>query len=123
MSKELSAYEKMLNNGTAFKEVDMTQSMEPSLADIQETSNGLGERNMEEKLKEEIKQHNDYRDFDSVMEQRVANLRNKIKNPMTNKIGKIVTPTQKEIIALKERIKKLEEIVMIIMQTQEQLLE
>jgi hypothetical protein len=125
---EISAYEKMLQDGTAFKEVDMTMHSEPNLMEAQGASSrsidneeliypnkdeGIGERRQD-----------NFEEFDSVMEQRISNLRRKMNGEGSEiKVGKLMTPTQKEIASLKKRIAKLEEALIVIMQTQEQLFE
>lgn len=127
MSKEQSAYEKMLQSGEAFKEVDMTMPMEPNLAEVQ----GMGEKidnsnNIVEQTPAQSGPVSDYSHFDSVMEERVNNLKNKMnggKVTVSKNIGRIKTPAMKEIESLKKRIEKLEEALIMVMDVQQQLFE
>lgn len=123
------AYEKMLKDGSAFKEIDMTQHMEPNVSDAiggggSAITKTMGERTEIENVKEEISPRDNFDEFDSVMEQRIQSLRAKMKGEgrEVKKVGRLMTPTQKEILALKKRISKLEEALMIVMETHEQLL-
>lgn len=122
---EMSAYEKMLQSGAAFKKIDMTQHTMPSLAEASGGNRGIGEQvesNVNVQTEEE--RSDDFEEFDSVMEQRISSLRNKMNGGKgTPNVGKLMTPTQKEITLLKKRIEKLEEALIVIMQTQEQLFE
>ena len=121
----INAYEKMLQDGTAFKEVDLTMHQEPDISvasgnredtpPIQLTDNPLGEVVNENE--------NDYSEYDSVMEQKMSSLRSKMKSGGGRKSGgTITTPTQKELIALKKRVTQLEEALVLVMETHEQLL-
>jgi hypothetical protein len=137
MSKEMddtiSAYEKMCENGTAFKKIDMTMSNEPDLGEAmgkKVTSNvnssPLGEANMNQ-MNNVQEDYTDYSEFDNHMESRINALRNKMKGGISesgmNKVGKLMTPAQKEIQALKARVAKLEEALIIVMEAQAQIFE
>lgn len=128
--KMISAYEKMLKDGTAFKEVDMTMHTEPSVAMAE---GGLGERVNEQDIgtrdvrpavDEEsfIDENTDFSAHDDFMQQRIDSLRRKMGK--TNESGTRGNPsnTNKEIISLKKRVAKLEEALMLIMETHEKLL-
>lgn len=129
---EVSAYEKMLQDGSAFKKIDMNKiaAQEYAKAGMSTGSGGgdidipLGEpapmredSNMEE-------DHTDWSAVDEAMERRVKSLRNKMNGSKGNtKIGKVMTPAQREIEALKKRVAKLEEALITIMEVHEQLFE
>lgn len=127
MSKEenrgmINAYEKMLKDGTAFKKVDMTMHTEPDIAvaagerkeSIELTRNPLGER---------VDEMDDgsYTEFDSMMEQRINSLRNKMGGARSGGVSGNKS-TQQEILSLKKRVKQLEEALMLVMETHEKLL-
>jgi hypothetical protein len=138
MSKEenrkmISAYEKMLQDGRAFKEVDMTMHTQPDLGEAtgsRETrtetqTHHISDNPMGEPLEEYENKINDgdadFTHFDSVMEQRMSSLRSKMDNSGVRRTGKLKTPKQ-EIAALKNRVAKLEEALVLVMETHEQLL-
>ena len=128
MSEKMNAYEKMLQDGSAFKEVDMTMNTGPNLDEAQGAGNSLGERvdNTQEQKEQVQDLHTDFTHFDNHMEERINSLRNKMKNgevQVKSKVGKLMTPTQKRIVELEKRINKLEEVMLLIMETHEQLLE
>jgi hypothetical protein len=119
------AYEKMLEDGTAFKKIDMPIVMEPSLS---EAEHGLGDRMDSQPVVENNQsqeREDDWSAVDAAMERRMNSLRAKAngQNNESTNVGPLVTPARKEIILLKKRIKRLEEALVLIMQTQEQLLE
>lgn len=125
--KMISAYEQMLKDGTAFKEVDMTMHTEP---DVAMADGGLGERVDEQDIgtrdrqpvQDEnsfIDEHTDFSAHDTEMERRIKSLRNKMKgNPTNENTGN----SNAEIVSLKKRVAKLEEALILIMKTHEKLL-
>lgn len=138
MSKEenrkmISAYEKMLQDGSAYKEVDMTMHTQPDVSEAsgaretRETeTHHISDNPMGEPLEEyEDNRINngdaDFTHFDSVMEQRMNSLRSKMDAGGVKRTGKLKTPKQ-EIAALKNRVAKLEEALVLVMETHEQLL-
>ena len=118
--RTISAYEQMLKDGTAFKEVDMTMHSEP---DVSIASGSLGDRINESQPKNEIieDEYTDYSHFDDHMEQRIQSLRNKMKDRGSSS-RKTSMNESKEITSLKKRVAKLEEAMMLIMETHEKLL-
>jgi len=120
----INAYDKMLKDGTAFKDVDMTMNSNPNMAEaqgigVQETSAPLGEVvNNGDDGDRDVVNDNDYSKFDSVMEQKMANLRNKagMSSGRTNKTS------NNEMEKLKRRVKKLEEALMLVIETQTKLI-
>ena len=121
----IDAYQQMLEDGSAFKEVDMTMQTEPDLTEAQgaEVIDNTKSEPLGQKVKSpEHEYFNDYSEHDSVMEQRIAKLRQKAGLKSTKKVGKIVSSKQ-EIKALKKRVALLEEAMQLVMETHEQLLE
>lgn len=106
------AYSKMLEDGSAFKEVDMSMHTEPNLAEAQGVGRGLGD-------KKKSNEHTDYTKFDNHMEERMQSLRDKMNGKSTVKTN---VDESKEILLLKKRIKKIEEALILIMKTHEELL-
>ena len=113
----INAYEKMLQDGSAFREIDTTMHTNPSVSEASGTisDNPLGDR---------VDNNNDnivpdeYAEFDTVMEQRMNNLRQKAGMGGGNSGG-----GSNEIQSLKNRIKKLEEAITLVMETQTKLIE
>lgn len=136
MSKEdvkaiKSAYEKMLEDGTANKKIDMSMMVEPDVSTIE----GLGdqiedqspfprERQPEQEQEQEQFDHTDYSKHDSYIEQRISSLRNKMneKKGIKTSGGGALSKANREIASLKKRVEKLEEALMLIMETHENLL-
>jgi len=130
MSKEdvkniRSAYEKMLEDGSANKKVDMSMLVEPDVTTIE----GLGdqiEKPVQQQPKEEVNDDTDYTDYsehDNYMEQRINSLRKKMNEKKGIKTGgTLKTKTSREIDALKKRVEKLEEALMLVMETHENLI-
>ncbi len=124
MSKEqnrgmIDAYQKMLQDGTAFKEVDTTMHNYPSLAEAE------GAVNPSEPLGEKVKTpegrtyHNDYTEYDNVMEQKVASLRAK----MGKASGGQSKPDNKRMKILEKKVATLEEALALVMETHEHILD
>jgi predicted nucleic acid-binding Zn-ribbon protein len=117
-----SAYEKMLEDGTAFKEVDMSMMTEPNVEQI----TGLGEevvvpkeRKQEQDPDRFIDEHTDFSHLDNAMEQRMNSLRAKMGGVKSKKVRE---NESREIALLKKRVEKLEEALMLVMETHEKLL-
>lgn len=121
---EISAYQKMLKDGTAFKKIDMNkiQNQQYAQASIgagnEENSMPLGEPApiMENSNLEE--DNTDWSAVDNAMQKRINSLRSKMDS---------VTKTQiiresEEIVKLKKRIEKLEEAMILIMETHEKMI-
>ena len=125
-----SAYERMLEDGTAFKQVDMSMMVEP---DVSMAEGGLGDR-IEETAQPrqgrdtppEEYDHNytDYTEHDEYIQGRINRLRAKMSGRKgINENSGGVSNTAKEIKALKKRIDRLEEALMVVMETHERLLD
>ena len=126
VKKIRSAYERMLKDGTAFREVDMSMMTEPDVSMAQ--GNTLGDR-IEETAQarhgvdappEEYDHHTDYTEHDSYIQQRINRLRSKINGGKVNESGS--SNMAKEVMSLKKRVKDLEEALMLVMDTHEKLL-
>jgi hypothetical protein len=135
MSKEknrniINAYEQMLKDVSAFKEVDLTMHTEPDLGEATGARGGepipqISDNPMGQPINEYEEDSGNYSEFDSVMEQRMNSLRNKMqgkKGGTRGNSGGTVTISQKEFISLKTRVKRLEEALTLVMETHEQLL-
>ena len=119
---EISAYEKMLKDGTAFKKIDMQRIQNQQYAqagigtEVTPTApkpEPLGSPAQENRLEED---HTDFSAVDNAMQKKINALREKM-NP-----GKQTVNESEEIAKLKTRIKKLEEAVMLIMESHTKLL-
>lgn len=137
MSKEenrkmISAYEQMLKDGSAFKQVDMTMHSQPDIAEATGSRGGepintqISDNPMGQPLDEQYddgggyRNNDQYTEFDSVMEQRMNSLRNKIRGKSG---GTSTSPNQnREIASLKKRVARLEEALALVMETHEKLL-
>ena len=134
MSKEenkgmMDAYQKMLNDGTAFKEVDLTMHTTPSVAMAQ----GIGEpvketpipNNSNNNMVEEPVQEDftDYSAHDNFMQEKIDKLRAKINGG--KQVTESSTPlnTKIEIAKLNKRMAKIEEALILLMSTHEQIIE
>ena len=123
----ISAYERMVEDGSAFKEVDMTMHNEPNISEItgarESSSFALGEVvNEDDEVIDKEDSHNNYNSFDSAMEQRINSLRNKMNGKNAIKKQGIIKSSQQEIASLKKRVEKLEEALMLVMETHERLI-
>lgn len=120
----ISAYEQMLKDGTAFKEVDLTMHTQP---DVSEATGARGEpintQISDNPMGQPLNDDGDdapYSEFDSVMEQRMNSLRSKIRGKSG---GTSTSPNQnREITSLKKRVARLEEALSLVMETHEKLL-
>lgn len=123
----ISAYEKMLKDGSAFKEIDMAMLTEPSVASAEhglgdkiDTPQGMvnGKEFQDQPMGQPMEEDANYTEFDNNMEQRIASLRNKMKGgKSTNEnIG------NRELLSLKKRVKRLEEALILVMETHEKIL-
>lgn len=120
--KYMNAYEKMLKDGSAFKQIDMQMSESPSVGDLERGDSApLGNKVNERRNDNQIVDDNDgdYSEFDSVMEQRMNKLRNKAGMSKNISSGGGIN---KEIQILKSKVKKLEEALMLVMETQTKLI-
>lgn len=129
MSKEdnrgmIDAYQQMLQDGTAFKEVDTSMLTSPSMSEAEGA--GAGEHIKSEPLGDKIETpdgeeyHNDYSDYDSVMEQRINKFRQKTSGAGT---GKLERKGKSRLVMLEKKVAQLEQAMMLIMETHEQLLD
>ena len=122
---EITAYEKMLKDGSAFKKIDMNRIQSQMYAAAE---GGAGGKDMSQPLGEPITEshdgleedHTDWTAVDEGMQRRMNALREKI----DRKKGTASQPLNEsqEIAKLKKRVKRLEEALMVIMETQEKLL-
>lgn len=114
--KMISAYEKMLQDGTAFKEVDTSMVTEPdlSVATGKINDNPLGDpiNDSINNRGSNIIEDNGYGEFDSLMEKKMHELRMSGKKHSSN-----------EFINLKKRVKRLEEAMTLVMDSQTKLIE
>ncbi len=119
------AYEKMLEDGSAFKEVDMTMISEP---DVGAAEGGLGDKINETKptpsgpVKDPdsfIDDNTDFSQHDSVIEQKMTSLRNKMSGVKSKKVR---DTESKRIAILERKVQELEEALMLVMETHEQLI-
>lgn len=126
---ELTAYEKMLQDGTAFKKIDMSKitAQEYAGAGMAAAGGGkgvstpLGEPEMPKNITEsEYEVESDWSAVDAAMEKRVNALREKMSGGSTN--TKQPLNESQEITKLKSRVKRLEDALIVIMETQEKLL-
>jgi hypothetical protein len=121
VKKIRNAYEQMLKDGTAFKEVDMSMMVEP---DVSMAQGSLGDKiETPSKPKEEPvnERNDDYTEHDNYMQQRINSLRAKMKGGgRVNESGN--SNMAKEVMALKKRVQKLEEALMLVMETHEKIL-
>lgn len=126
----ISAYEQMLKDGSAFQQVDMTMHTTPDVAEATGTRGGepintqISDNPMGQPLDEQYddgggyRNNDQYTEFDSVMEQRMNSLRNKVRGKSSAS-----SPNQnKEIASLKKRVARLEEALTLVMETHEKLL-
>jgi hypothetical protein len=130
---EISAYEKMLEDGSAFKKIDM-QRITNQMYSQAEGGHAGGDIPLGDPIKEQSTQYNsngleedhtDWSAVDAAMEKRMDALREKItakKGSRENTKASQLPSQEKEIKKLKMRVKRLEEALMIIMETQEKLL-
>jgi hypothetical protein len=123
---ELTAYEKMLQDGTAFKKINMDNIQKQIYAEARTSAsaNGkdigvpLGDPTNNNPVKENNNLEYDDTDFsaiDEAMQRRMNSLRSKIH-------GKKATNENIEIAKLEKRVKRLEEALMVIMEAHEKLL-
>jgi hypothetical protein len=121
---EITAYEKMLKDGSAFKKIDMqriqNQMYEGAGGAVEkpEPSMPLGEPLGEESNLQE--DHTDWSAVDEAMQRRMNALKNKARGGGAS--TKQPLNESQEITKLKARVKRLEEALIIIMETQEKLL-
>lgn len=130
MSGELSAYEKMLRDGSAFKKIDMQRIQNQQYAEagsgvdmplgdpapITEDSQLIDDSKNGSQL---VDDHTDWSAVDEAMQKRMDSLRSKIDSKVEKKRQ---AKESDEINKLKRRIKQLEEAMMLIMETHEKLL-
>lgn len=124
---EISAYEEMLRSGKAFERIDMNKIQnqlyagaggaveEPLGEPVKESKNENENTGLEE---EDI----DWSDVDAGMQRRMNALREKMKGGGASTKEKPIQES-KEIYKLKKRVAKLEEAMIIIMESQEQIIE
>lgn len=113
--KMISAYEKMLQDGTAFKKVDTSMLSEPDLAVAtgQINDSPLGDPIAANRSPSSpIVEDDGYGQFDSLMEKRMHELRASGNKHSNN-----------EFLNLKKRVKRLEEAITLVMETQTKLIE
>ena len=114
-----SAYEKMLEDGSANRKVDMSMVVEPDVG----TAEGLGDKVNEtaqpRQPEQEQDNHTDYTEHDSHIQGRIDSLRTKMNGVKSKKVR---NNEAREIASLKKRVEKLEEALMLVMETHEKLL-
>lgn len=124
---EISAYEKMLKDGSAFKKIDMQKITNQMYAQAEGGSGGM-DMPVGEPVREVTNEshsgleedHTDWSAVDEAMQRRMNSLKEKARGggASTNQ----PLNESNEIAKLKKRVKRLEEALMIIMETQEKLL-
>lgn len=125
---EITAYEKMLKDGSAFKKIDMNKiaAQQYAAAGMADAGGGKGapevplgtpSTNEQSGLEED---HTDWSAVDAAMEKRMNALKEKMKGGSTS--TKQPLNESQEIMKLKKRVQKLEEALIVVMQTQEKLL-
>jgi hypothetical protein len=113
------AYEKMLQDGSAFKKIDMPLVMEPNLA---EAEHGLGDKVDNTQLKENNQPQEEEYDWsavDEAMQRRMNSLKAKMNDQST---GQLNSSDAKRITMLEKKVAKLEQALMLVMETHERLL-
>lgn len=123
---EITAYEKMLKDGSAFKKIDMQkiQNQQYAMADTGAGAGAgspLGDPVNEQNNDGLEEDHTDWSAVDAAMEKRMNALREKAKGGGSTSTKQPLNESQ-EITKLKARVKRLEEALMVIMETQEKLL-
>jgi len=119
---EITAYEKMLKDGTANKKIDMNRIQNQLYAGAggaveEPLGDPITEENNDNGLEED---HTDWSAVDEAMQRRMNALKNKARGGGAS--TKQPLNESQEITKLKARVKRLEEALMIIMETQEKLL-
>jgi len=124
---EITAYEKMLKDGSAFKKIDMQQITNKMYAQAEGGVDGgskpeapLGDPVNETSHDGLEEDHTDWSAIDAAMEKRMNALKEKARGGSTS-IKEPLNESQ-EITKLKARVKRLEEALIIIMETQEKLI-
>jgi hypothetical protein len=115
---EITAYEKMLKDGTAFKKVDMNKIANQMYA---EAGAGVVDKPLGEPAQQNSnlqEDHTDWSAVDAAMEKRM----NALKDKMHGGNNKNQVNESNEISKLKARVKRLEEALIVVMETQEKLL-
>lgn len=115
-----TAYQKMLENGSANKKINMTQYTEPDVQDALGKNNGDGRNTLGERIEKQNIQ-SDYTEFDNTMREKVENLKSKVNGnenniPMNSNINNV--NEQNDVIKLKNEISYLKEVIMMIMREQ-----
>lgn len=132
---ELSAYEKMLKDGSAFKRINMQKIQNQQYAragmgghdnDVHSgQSSPLGESTVGSQLEDD---HTDFSAVDEAMQRRINALKEKmnskpqVRHPVPMLSTEMATGGTEDIVKLKRRVKQLEEAVMLLMKTQSKLL-
>jgi hypothetical protein len=118
---EITAYEKMLKDGSAFKKIDMNKiqnQMYAGAGGAIDEAKPLGEPAPQNTNLDE--DHTDWSAVDEAMQRRMNALKNKMNGGGAS--TKQPLNESQEITKLKARVKRLEEALMVVMQTQEKLL-
>jgi hypothetical protein len=128
---EITAYEKMLKDGSAFKKIDMQRITNQMYSAAESGSGGaskpeapLGDPVNETSQNGLEEDHTDWSAVDAAMEKRMNALKEKAKggSTSTNTNTKKPLNESQEITKLKARVKRLEEALIVVMETQEKLL-
>jgi len=120
-SKILEKYEKMFEDGSAFKPIHINQP-EPSIGSItgavEEKPNiPLGQQVVKEEFMDDP--HTDYTHFDETMQSRINEMRNK--NPHNNNPN-VSVQNNGDYRKLEKRIEMLEQALTLVMETQTKLI-
>lgn len=120
----LSAYEKMFEDGSAFKPIKIEQP-KPNVAEAQgkPSSKPIGEK-VQKNGQVEEERHDDYSQFDASMRKFVEAKKQKIKQKSNGTVVENSSNTElvNEIKSLKKRVKQLETALTLVMETQTKLL-
>lgn len=112
-----SAYEKMFENGSAFKKIDMPMVLNDPSNNPEAATMPLGEEVKPKPTKEEPEP--DFSEVDRRMQERLKSRINSLKEKTG--VSKD-TDVIREMNKLKQRVKTLEEALSLVMETQEKLL-
>jgi hypothetical protein len=125
---ELTAYEKMLKDGSAFKKIDMQKITNQMYAQAEggvgggsEPSTPLGDPVNETSNSGLEEDHTDWSAVDEAMQKRMNALKEKAARGGSTSTKKPLNESQ-EIKKLKARVQRLEEALVVVMETQEKLL-
>lgn len=120
-SKILEKYEQMFKDGSAYKPIHIAQP-QPNVSEVtgavEKPASPLGEPVRRDNFQDEVV--TDYSQFDSQMEQRINEMRNR--NPNNNN-DNVIVQNNSDYKKLEKRIDLLEQALSLVMSTQKKLIE